>query len=211
MEKLERKIAKFLLQINAIKFNPANPFLWSSGWKSPIYCDNRKILSYPSIRGEVYKNFVKLIEKNYGRTDVIAGVATGAIAIGALTADAMNSPFVYVRSSAKKHGLENKVEGVIQPGQTVVVIEDLISTGRSSLNAVQALRDAGGKVVGMGAVFSYGFSLAHENFRKNNCPLFTLSDYNTLLEVAIEEGFLEEKYEETLREWRKEPETWGQK
>ncbi len=211
MEKFERKIAKSLLQINAIKFNPANPFLWSSGWKSPIYCDNRKILSFPSIRDEVRKNFVKSIEKNYKQPDVIAGVATGAIALGALTADAMELPFVYVRSSAKKHGLENKVEGVIKPGQSVVVIEDLVSTGRSSLNAVQALREAGGKVTGMGAIFSYGFSHAQENFKKNDCPLFTLTNYSTLIKVAIEEGFLDEKYTQTLQEWRKEPETWGQK
>lgn len=208
MENLEQEIANNLLQINAIKFNPANPFRWSSGWRSPIYCDNRKALSYPHIRNSLKESFVELVKKRYGIPDVIAGVATGAIAIGALTADALNLPFVYVRSSPKSHGLQNMIEGDLEKDQKVVVIEDLVSTGNSSLNAVKALRSRGAKVLGMGAIFSYGFDLAKDNFEKNNCPLYTLCDYHTLINIAISKGYLQKEHQEQLEEWRKNPSVW---
>jgi orotate phosphoribosyltransferase len=208
MENLEPEIANNLLQINAIKFNPANPFRWSSGWRSPIYCDNRKALSYPHIRNSIKQGFVELIKKHYAMPDVIAGVATGAIAIGALTADALNLPFVYVRSSPKSHGLQNMIEGDLEKDQKVVVIEDLVSTGNSSLNAVKALRNQGAKVLGMGAIFSYGFDLARDNFEKHDCPLYTLCDYHTLIEVAINKGYLQKSHQEQLEEWRKNPSDW---
>ena len=210
MENFEVEIANHLLQINAIKFNPTNPFRWSSGWKSPIYCDNRKSLSYPHIRNLIKEGFVELIKTHYGVPDVIAGVATGAIAIGALTSDALNLPFVYVRSSRKSHGLQNMIEGNVQKDQKVVVIEDLISTGNSSLNAVDALRNSGAQVLGMGAIFSYGFNLAKENFEKNGCPLYTLCDYHTLIDVAISKGYLENEHQEQLEEWRRNPSEWKQ-
>jgi orotate phosphoribosyltransferase len=208
METLEYKIAKKLLQINAIKFNPANPFLWSSGWNSPIYCDNRKILSYPELRNLVKNAFINLISEKYGRPDVIAGVATGAIAIGAIVAESLDLPFVYIRSSAKKHGLQNKIEGDIEKGESVVVIEDLVSTGKSSLDAVQALRDEQAHVLGMGAIFSYGFDVARKNFENQNCTLHTLTNYNFLLQVAVDEGYLEESELESLEQWRKDPANW---
>ena len=208
METLEHKIAKSLLQINAIKFNPANPFLWSSGWKSPIYCDNRRILSYPEIRNLVKNTFVQKISNMYENPDVIAAVATGAIAIGAVTADALGLPLVYVRPAPKKHGLQNKVEGEIHKGQTVVVIEDLVSTGRSSLNAVKALKDSGAQVLGMEAIFSYGFDIARKNFEDENCTLHTLTTYNNLIKIAVEEGYLQENDLESLEEWRRDPSNW---
>lgn len=209
MENLEQTTAKNLLQINAIIFNPANPFLWSSGWKSPIYCDNRKTLSYPEIRNFLRKSFASSIRNKYPEAEVIAGVATGAIAIGAVTADELELPFVYVRSKSKGHGLENKIEGDLQKNQKVVVIEDLISTGKSSLNAVQALRDAGANVLGMNAIFSYGFDVAHNNFVKADCPLQTLTNYETMIKIAVQEGYLEEKDTKSLAEWRKDPANWG--
>jgi orotate phosphoribosyltransferase len=208
METLDQKIAKQLLQINAIKFNPANPFLWSSGWKSPIYCDNRKILSYPKIRDLVKESFTNLVKEKYGTPDVIAGVATGAIAIGSLVADSLQLPFVYVRPAPKKHGLQNKVEGELHKGQSVVVIEDLVSTGKSSLNAVQALKDSETNVLGMGAIFSYGFDLASRNFNENNCKLFTLTNYQTLINVAVEQGSLDKNDIDSLENWRKDPSNW---
>lgn len=210
MEYFEKEIAKHLLQINAIKFNPANPYRWSSGWKSPIYCDNRKSLSYPHTRDLIKNGFIRLIKQYYGKPEVIAGVATGAIAIGAITADALNLPFVYVRSGPKSHGLENRIEGDLEKGQKIVVIEDLISTGKSSLNAVDALRNSGASVLGMGAIFSYDFELAKQNFEKNNCPLYTLSNYHTLIEMAISKGYLKKEHQEQLEEWRNNPSEWEQ-
>ncbi|MCF8336166.1 MAG: orotate phosphoribosyltransferase [Bacteroidales bacterium] len=210
MENLEQEIANNLLQIKAIKFNPANPFRWSSGWKSPMYCDNRKSLSYPHIRDLIKEGFVELVKNQYGVPDVIAGVATGAIAMGALTADALNLPFVYVRSSPKSHGLQNMIEGNLEKDQKVVVIEDLVSTGNSSLNAVKALRNNGARVMGMGAIFSYGFEVAKRNFEKNDCQLHTLCEYHTLIEVAIRKGYLKKEQREQLEEWRKNPSAWEQ-
>ncbi|MFO8235415.1 MAG: orotate phosphoribosyltransferase [Bacteroidales bacterium] len=208
MESLEYKIAKRLLQINAIKFNPANPYQWTSGWNSPIYCDNRKILSYPELRNLVKDGFVELIKKFYVIPDVIAGVATGSIAIAVLTAEKLELPFVYVRLSPKKHGLQNRIEGVIKPNQTIVVIEDLVSTGRSSLNAVKTLREQNVQILGMGAIFSYGFDIAAKNFEEYNCPLHTLTDYNKLIKIAVQEGYIKEKHLAELEEWRKDPAHW---
>jgi orotate phosphoribosyltransferase len=203
------KIAEFLLQIKAIKLQPANPFTWASGWKSPIYCDNRISLSYPKIRTYIRQQLVKAIEDKYGKTEVIAGVATAAIAPGVLVAEALGLPFVYIRSSAKEHGLANQIEGEIKEGQQVIVIEDLISTGQSSLNAVEALRNRGCDVKGMAAIFSYGFKTATENFKKAKCPLVTLTNYDTLIHQALETGYITEHDIKTLKAWREHPEEWG--
>ena len=203
------KTAELLLQINAIKLNPKNPFTWASGWNSPIYCDNRLILSFPAIRNFVREEFSKHIEKEFGKPDVIAGVATGAIGIGMLVAEYMGLPFVYVRPEPKKHGRQNQVEGFLQSGQNVVVVEDLISTGNSSLLAVEALREAGANVKGMIAIFTYGFDVAVENFKKANVDLHTLADYNHLLELAVTKNYINEKELKTLQEWRESPSTWN--
>ncbi len=205
-----KKTAELLLQINSIKLNPKNPFTWASGWKSPIYCDNRITLSFPPIRNYIREEFSKHIEKEYGKPDVIAGVATGAIGIGMLVAEYMGLPFIYVRPEPKKHGRQNQVEGFLQKGQNVVVVEDLISTGGSSLLAVEALKAAGANVKGMVAIFTYGFDLSVENFKKANVTLHTLSNYDTLLEEAVAKQYITEKEHETLKEWRKSPSIWGQ-
>ena len=202
-------VAEKLLQINAIKLQPNNPFTWASGWKSPIYCDNRLSLSYPEIRTLVVESICSGIEETYGDVDVIAGVATGAIAVGALVADKMNKPFVYVRSSAKAHGRQNKVEGALSEGQTVVVVEDLISTGMSSLDAVAALREMNANIVGMAAIFSYGFEVAKNNFTEANCKLFTLSDYDALVENAAATGYINQDSSNLLKDWRTNPSEWG--
>lgn len=202
------KTAELLLQINAIKLNPKNPFTWASGWKSPIYCDNRMTLSFPPIRNYIRESFAKNIEKQFGKPDVIAGVATGAIGIGVLVAEYMGLPFVYVRPEAKKHGRLNQVEGFLQKGQNVVVIEDLISTGNSSLNAVAALREAGANVKGMAAIFSYGFETATENFKNANVDLFTLSNYNHLLPLAVSKRYITEEELSALEVWNKDPANW---
>ena len=202
------KTAELLLQINAIKLNPKNPFTWASGWQSPIYCDNRLILSFPAIRNFVREEFSKHIEKEFGKPDVIAGVATGAIGIGMLVAEYMGLPFVYVRPEPKKHGRQNQVEGFLQKGQNVVVVEDLISTGNSSLLAVEALKEAGANIKGMVAIFTYGFDIAKENFKNANIELNTLADYNNLLELAVAKNYISEKELKTLQEWRESPSTW---
>lgn len=203
------KVAEFLLQIKAVELKPDNPFTWASGLKSPIYCDNRKTLSYPKIRTFIRQQFVDVITEHYGKPDVIAGVATGGIALGALVAQEMGLPFVYVRSEAKKHGLNNQVEGALEPGQSVVVIEDLISTGMSSLNAVAALRDAQAKVQGMVAIFTYGFDKARVNFENAKCSLQTLSDYDSLLKQALQSQYITPKQLETLQAWKSNPEEWS--
>jgi len=202
------KTAELLLQINAIKLNPKNPFTWASGWQSPIYCDNRLILSFPAIRNFVREEFSKHIEKEFGKPDVIAGVATGAIGIGMLVAEYMGLPFVYVRPEPKKHGRQNQVEGFLQKGQNVVVVEDLISTGNSSLLAVEALKEAGANIKGMVAIFTYGFDVAKENFKNANIELNTLADYNNLLELAVAKNYISEIELKTLQEWRVSPSTW---
>ncbi len=204
-----KKTAELLLQIKAIKLSPENPFTWASGWKSPIYCDNRIVLSYPVIRNYVRENIAKIIETKYGRPDVIAGVATGAIAIGVLVAQHLNVPFVYVRPEPKKHGRKNQIEGYLEKGQNVVVVEDLISTGMSSLNAVKALREEGAKVKGMVAIFSYGFDLAKDNFANENVELTTLSNYPTLLEEANEKHYISSEEKTILSNWQINPSQWN--
>ena len=203
------KTAELLLQINAIKLNSENPFTWASGWKSPIYCDNRVILSFPAIRNYIRDEFSKNIEKQFGKPDVIAGVATGAIGIGILVAQELGLPFVYVRPEAKKHGRLNQVEGFLQKGQNVVVVEDLISTGNSSLLAVEALRNEGANVKGMAAVFSYGFEVATANFANAKVDLYTLSNYESLLELAVAKDYITRNEQNLLQEWRKSPSEWN--
>ena len=208
-EDTELSIAEFLLQIKAIKLEPNKPFTWASGWKSPIYCDNRVTLSYPKVRTYIRQEFVNVILETFGKPDVIAGVATGGIAQGALVAQEMGLPFVYVRSGAKKHGLSNLIEGVVEKGQSVVVIEDLISTGGSSLKAVEALREAGCEVKGMAAIFTYGFKTASDNFKKAKCKLVTLSNYETLIKQALQSNYITDKDLKSLKEWRENPAEWG--
>lgn len=204
------KVAEFLLQIKAIELSPEAPFSWSSGWKSPIYCDNRKSLSFPKVRTYIRQEFANIIVDQYGKPDVIVGVATGGIAIGALVAQDLGLPFAYVRSSAKGHGLQNLIEGVIEEGQSVVVVEDLVSTGKSSLNAVEALRSAGAVVKGMVAIFTYGFDIAREQFTEAGVALSVLTDYETLMKQALKSGYVTDKQIELLRSWRDNPSAWGQ-
>ena len=203
-----KQTAKLLLQINAIKLQPNKPFTWASGWKSPIYCDNRIVLSFPPIRNYIRETMAKNIEKQYGKPDVIAGVATGAIGIGILVAEYLGLPFVYVRPEAKSHGRQNQIEGFIERGQNVVVVEDLISTGKSSLHAVRALKEAGVNVKGMVAIFSYGFDIAGTNFKSENVTLYTLSNYENLLEQALETKYISSKEQEFLTDWNSNPSEW---
>ena len=206
-----KKTAEVLLQINAIKLNPKNPFTWASGWKSPIYCDNRLVLSFPLVRNFIKEEIAKNIELEFGKPDVIAGVATGAIGIGALVAEYLGLPFVYVRPEAKKHGRQNQIEGFIEKGQNVVVVEDLISTGKSSLVAVNALKTAEVNVKGMVAIFTYGFEVSKENFKTNNVNLFTLSNYESLLEQALDTNFINQNEVEILSRWNSNPSEWTAK
>lgn len=203
-----REIAQSLLQIKAIKLNPTNFFTWASGWHSPIYCDNRTTLSYPAVRKQIYDAFALKIAEKYPSAEVLAGVATGAIAHGVLAAEKMGLPFIYVRSAAKTHGMTNQVEGHFTRGQKVVVVEDLISTGGSSLAAVEALREAGCEVLGMVAIFTYGFPAAVDNFAKAGVALDTLSDYPTMIALAAEQGYVQASDLETLKEWRQDPAIW---
>ncbi len=209
MKSLESLLAEKLLKISAIKLQPEIPFTWASGWNSPIYTDNRKPLSYPEVRSFIKIEMCRLILENFEKPDAIAGVATGAIAMGALVADALGLPYVYVRSSPKDHGLENLIEGNLTPGQRVVVIEDLISTGGSSLKAVEAIRQAGCEVVGMAAIFTYGFPLAIKRFKDAGVELLTLSNYNAMLEAALDTQYIREEDLDTLKEWRKDPANWA--
>lgn len=206
---VSKKIAEQLLQIKAIKLQLDKPFIWASGWKSPIYCDNRISLSYPKVRTYIRQELVSAIEKQYNKPQVIAAVATAAIAQGALVAEAMGLPFVYVRAAAKDHGRKNLIEGEIRDDQSVVVIEDLISTGQSSLKAVEALRDAGFNVKGMISIFNYGFELSRQNFENAQCPLISLCDYTELINEALESGYIKENDIEILQQWRVAPELWG--
>jgi orotate phosphoribosyltransferase len=203
------KLSDYLLQIKAIIIDPANPFTWASGWKSPIYCDNRKTLSYPEIRDFIRDQLVVLIRDHFGVPDIIAGVATGAIPQGALVSEKLHLPFIYVRSSAKDHGTGNLIEGDVTAGKSVVVVEDLISTGGSSLRAVNALREAGLNVKGMVAIFTYGFNVAVENFSREGVTLYTISDYHTLIQHGISSGYVQPGFLETLKKWREEPDKWG--
>lgn len=203
-----KKTAELLLQVNAIKLQPNDPFTWASGWTSPIYCDNRIVLSYPPIRNYIRDTMAKHIQAHYGKVDVIAGVATGAIGIGILVAEYLGLPFVYVRPEAKSHGRQNQIEGFIESGQHVVVVEDLISTGKSSLNAVKALKEANVHVKGMVAIFSYGFEVAKSNFDEAHIDLYTLSNYENLLEQAMETMYINKKEQQVLSLWNSNPSEW---
>lgn len=205
------KVAEFLLQIKAVKLQPSNPFTWASGLKSPIYCDNRITLSYPNIRTYIRQELAKLVSQNFPKPDAIVGVATGGIAQGALVSQDLGLPFAYVRSEAKSHGMKNLVEGHLEKGQNVVVVEDLVSTGKSSLTAVDALREAGINVKGMVAIFSYGFNDAKDAFDKHNVKLVTLTDYNIMVEQALKSEYIKKSDVETLKKWRENPKEWSNK
>ncbi|WP_276495764.1 orotate phosphoribosyltransferase [Pontibacter litorisediminis] len=203
------QVASFLLETEAVKLRPEQPFKWSSGWNSPIYCDNRVTLSFPYIRSYIKQQLAELVKQQYPEAEAIAGVATAGIAQGALVADLLEMPFLYVRPEPKKHGMGNQIEGRLLEGQKVVMIEDLISTGGSSLKAAEAVKAAGAEVVGMAAIFTYGFATADENFQKAGIPLHCLSNYNALVEAAAKQGYIQASAMETLAEWRKSPQTWG--
>ncbi|WP_439882380.1 orotate phosphoribosyltransferase [Pontibacter sp. MBLB2868] len=203
------QVASFLLETEAVKLRPEQPFKWSSGWNSPIYCDNRVTLSFPYIRSYIKQQLAELIRQQYPEAEAIAGVATAGIAQGALVADCLEMPFLYVRPEPKKHGMGNQIEGRLLEGQKVVLVEDLISTGGSSLKAAEAVKAAGAEVVGMAAIFTYGFAVAEDNFRKAGIPLHCLSDYNALTQAALANGYIPASAMDTLAEWRKSPETWG--
>ena len=207
-QNIAQQTAEFLLQINAIKLNPKNPFTWASGWKSPIYCDNRVALSYPEVRTFLSKTIAQQIKGQFDTNIVIAGVATGAIGIGMLVAQELNLPFIYVRPEAKKHGRQNQIEGALEAGEKVVVIEDLISTGMSSLNAVNALHNAGARVLSMYALFTYGFEKAVKAFDKAGVSLHTLCNYDLFLTVALEANKISQLESENLKTWRKDPANW---
>ncbi|MBC8266522.1 MAG: orotate phosphoribosyltransferase [Flavobacteriales bacterium] len=207
---ISKQVAKTLLQINAIILQTKNPFIWASGWKSPIYCDNRKILSFPESRTFIRQSLANIIQKQYGLTNLIAGVATGAIAHGALVAEEMGLPFIYVRSAKKEHGKQNMIEGTYTSGQSVIVIEDLISSGKSSLEAVEALRKEGLNVKGLISIFTYGFDTATENFKKADCKFISLCDYPTLLQEALKQGYIKKNDLGLLEKWRKYPSKWGE-
>ena len=203
------KLASYLLQSKAIIIDPANPFTWASGWTSPVYCDNRKTLSYPEIRNFIRDAFIEKIKGAFGLTDMIAGVATGAIAPAALVADKLNLPMIYVRASQKSHGMANLIEGDVSVGRTVVVIEDLISTGGSSLKAAAALREAGLQVLGMAAIFTYGFPESVNNFKTAGIKLVTLGNYHDLIEQAVQTGYINPEFMKTLEDWRRDPAAWS--
>ncbi|MDD3194581.1 MAG: orotate phosphoribosyltransferase [Paludibacter sp.] len=208
MKLIEKQVANKLLRVKAVKLQPRNPFSWASGWKSPIYCDNRKTLSYPQTRTYIKTQIARIILENYPEVEVIAGVATGAIAQAALVADELGLPLIYVRPTPKDHGLENLIEGDLRPRQKVVVIEDLISTGGSSLKAVEAIRNDGSEVLGMIAIFSYSFPVAEEKFRNAKVKLTTLCNYNAVLAEALATNYITEDDIETLNKWREDPSTW---
>ena len=209
LNEVEQKIAESLLQIKAIKLQPKNPFTWASGWKSPIYCDNRITLSHPAIRTYIRQNLSELIQDEFGSVDMISGVATAGIPQGALVAQDLGLPFTYVRSSAKDHGRQNLIEGEAVSGQRVVVIEDLISTGKSSLQAVEALRAVGCNVVGLVSIFTYGLDVATENFAEAKCPFFSLCNYDALIKVAVRNGYVLESDIALLEKWRRDPSNWS--
>jgi orotate phosphoribosyltransferase len=209
MSNFQVEVAQRLLQINTIKIQPSSPFTWASGWLAPIYCDNRKILSYPSTRDFICEQFTRLIQEKYPNAEVIAGVATGAIAHGVLVAEKLGLPFIYVRPQPKSHGLENMIEGDLKAGQKVVIIEDLISTGGSSIHAAEAILNYGGDVLGMLAIFTYNFPIANQNFENAGIKLDTLSNYQTLIELAMQNGEITAEELESLKAWRENPSTWG--
>ncbi len=208
LNEVEQKVAESLLQIKAIKLQPKSPFTWASGWRSPIYCDNRVTLSHPSIRTYIRQKLSQLIQEEFGSIDMVSGVATAGIPQGVLVAQDLGLPFSYVRSSAKDHGRQNLIEGEVMSGQRVVVVEDLVSTGKSSLQAVKALREVGCNVVGLVSIFTYGLDVATENFAEAKCPLFSLCDYNALIKVAVEKSYVLESEIELLEQWRRNPAAW---
>lgn len=209
MMEVEKIVARYLLEIEAVKLNPEHPFTWASGWKSPIYCDNRRILSYPELRTKIAEFLTQSVQENFGSAETVAGVATGAIALGTMVADKMQKPFVYVRPKPKDHGMGAQVEGVVKEGSRVVVVEDLISTGKSSLSAVDALNKQGVQVAGMVAIFSYNFDHARKSFEDANVELHTLTNYDTLIEEAVACNYIKESELELLRQWRYAPDQWG--
>ena len=209
MNTVEKLTAEKLLKIKAVKLQPSNPFTWASGWKSPIYCDNRKLMSYPATRNFIKVEFARIILEKYPQVEAIAGVATGAIAPGAIVADVLGLPFVYIRSAPKDHGLENLIEGDLKPRQKVVVVEDLVSTGQSSLKAVEAIRQSGSDVLGMVAIFTYGFPVAEANMKEARVELTTLTNYDAILDKALQIDYIAESEVKTLQDWRQNPETWG--
>ncbi len=202
------QLASHLLQIKAIKLQPNNPFTWASGWKSPIYCDNRKTLSYPTVRNFIRQNLTAIVREEFENVNIIVGVATGGIAHGVLIAQELGLPFAYVRSSTKEHGMQNMIEGEVTEGQKIVVVEDLVSTGKSSLNAVEALKEKNVNVLGMVSIFDYGFDIAQENFKKAKCKLISLSDYDHLIEKALKEKYIQKSEIESLSAWRIHPAEW---
>ena len=204
----EKAVAEKLLQINAIKLSPQAPFTWASGWKSPIYCDNRKVLSYPYIRDFIKSEMCSVIFEKFQQAQVLAGVATAGIAWGAMAADQLKLPYIYVRPKPKEHGLSNQIEGALEKGQKVLVIEDLISTGNSSLQVCDVLKDAGAEVIGMVSIFTYGFEIAENAFREANIPYFSLTNYQTLISLALEKGIISETEQNTLLNWRADPANW---
>lgn len=208
MKQVDLLFAEKLLKISAIKLQPDLPFVWASGWNSPIYTDNRRTLSYPDVRNFIKVQLSRIIMENFGDAEVVAGVATGAIAQGALVADTLNLPFVYVRSAPKDHGLENLIEGNIKPGQKVVIVEDLVSTGKSSLKAAEAVKNAGGEVVGMVAIFTYEFPVAEAAFKNAGVKLLTISNYSAMVQAAVKTNYIQESDVETLKQWREDPEHW---
>lgn len=208
MKQIDLQLAEKLLKISAIKLQPDIPFVWASGWNSPIYTDNRKTLSYPDVRNFIKVELSRMILENFGQVEVVAGVATGAIAQGALVADNLSLPFVYIRSTPKDHGLENLIEGNIKPGQKVVIVEDLVSTGKSSLKAAQAVRDAGAEVIGMVAIFTYEFPQAAKAFKEAGIELLTISNYSSMVKVAVEGNYIKQSDVETLKQWREDPANW---
>ena len=207
---IAKQVAKSLLQINAIILQPNNPFKWAAGWNSPIYCDNRKILSYPEIRNYIRQGLVAVIKNHYKGANVIAGVATAGIPHGVLVAEELGLPFIYVRAKAKEHGKQNQIEGYFEKGQSVILVEDLISSGKSSLEAASALKEVGMKVKGMVSIFTYGFDTAAENFKNANCEYISLCDYNTLLPEAIKQKYIDKEDLTILKEWRENPSNWKQ-
>jgi orotate phosphoribosyltransferase len=205
----QKHFAEKLLQIKALQINLQKPYVWASGWNSPVYCDNRKVLSYPYVRDFVKSELANMVLEHYPDADVIAGVATAGIAHGVMAADLLKLPFIYVRSKPKEHGMGNMIEGVLQPGQKVVVVEDLVSTGKSSLQVVDAIREAGGEVMGMCALFTYGFPAADEAFEKAGVALHTISNYKALMEVGEEQKLVAAEHKEVLENWRLDPANWG--
>lgn len=205
----QKHFAEKLLQIKALQINLQKPYVWASGWHSPVYCDNRKVLSHPYVRDFVKSELANMVLEHFPDAEVIAGVATAGIAHGVMAADLLKLPFIYVRSKPKEHGMGNQIEGHMEPGKKVVVVEDLVSTGKSSLQAVDAIRAAGGEVIGMCALFTYGFNAAAEAFEKADVPLYTISNYSALMEVAEEQSLIQSEQKATLEQWRVDPATWG--